>query len=422
MDHQRVLFVLGILCAAQSYGCYSGSGALNDGTSGGQGGAAATTPGPTGGSGQAGSSAGQAQGATGLPCDVNDLLVASCQGCHSSPPSPGTPMALVTYGDLTAPSKSNASKTAAQASLDRMRSTTSPMPPGAPPSASQIAVLSAWLSAGLPKGTCGTATPPADSGVPLATPDAALPPPGATGLPCDLAQMLAKRCDSCHSSPPSPGTPMALVTYGDLTAPSKSNASKTAAQASLDRMQSAANPMPPSPASPPTAAEIALLSGWITSGSPKGSCAADAGGPDSSTSPYGTPVVCTSKRTYSGGGSSQMNPGQACISCHKTNPEAPVFVLAGTVFPTAHEPDLCYGASSANLTVVVTDAKGASVTMTVNAAGNFSRSGALATPYSAKVVSPNGERVMVSKQTSGDCNSCHTEAGANGAPGRIMAP
>jgi predicted CXXCH cytochrome family protein len=24
--------------------------------------------------------------------------------------------------------------------------------------------------------------------------------------------------------------------------------------------------------------------------------------------------------------------------------------------------------------------------------------------------------------TAGDCNSCHTEQGANGAPGRIMAP
>jgi hypothetical protein len=30
--------------------------------------------------------------------------------------------------------------------------------------------------------------------------------------------------------------------------------------------------------------------------------------------------------------------------------------------------------------------------------------------------------MMPVKQTSGDCNSCHTVNGANGAPGRIMAP
>jgi predicted CXXCH cytochrome family protein len=25
-------------------------------------------------------------------------------------------------------------------------------------------------------------------------------------------------------------------------------------------------------------------------------------------------------------------------------------------------------------------------------------------------------------QTTGDCNSCHTQSGANGAPGRILLP
>jgi mono/diheme cytochrome c family protein len=29
---------------------------------------------------------------------------------------------------------------------------------------------------------------------------------------------------------------------------------------------------------------------------------------------------------------------------------------------------------------------------------------------------------MGAKQTIGDCNSCHTPTGANGAPGRIAAP
>jgi len=36
------------------------------------------------------------------------------------------------------------------------------------------------------------------------------------------------------------------------------------------------------------------------------------------------------------------------------------------------------------------------------------------------------ERVMIDKRTSGDCNACHTQAGAgvapNLAPGRIILP
>jgi len=40
----------------------------------------------------------------------------------------------------------------------------------------------------------------------------------------------------------------------------------------------------------------------------------------------------------------------------------------------------------------------------------------------ARVVRGDQERVMLSPQMDGDCNSCHTENGANGAPGRIVAP
>jgi predicted CXXCH cytochrome family protein len=32
------------------------------------------------------------------------------------------------------------------------------------------------------------------------------------------------------------------------------------------------------------------------------------------------------------------------------------------------------------------------------------------------------ERIMVQAQTSGDCNSCHSESGSKDAPGRIVAP
>jgi hypothetical protein len=43
-------------------------------------------------------------------------------------------------------------------------------------------------------------------------------------------------------------------------------------------------------------------------------------------------------------------------------------------------------------------------------------------PYKAKVTYMGRERAMVAAQTSGDCNSCHTQNGANSAPGRILLP
>ena len=119
-----------------------------------------------------------------------------------------------------------------------------------------------------------------------------------------------------------------------------------------------------------------------------------------------------------------MHPGDACISCHTQN-NGPSFTIAGTVFPTAHELDDCNGSNGTTdgLQVVITDATGKVVTVAVNSVGNFHSSSTIATPFTATVKASNGKtRAMTTPQTSGDCNSCHTEQGANGAPGRIMAP
>ncbi len=141
--------------------------------------------------------------------------------------------------------------------------------------------------------------------------------------------------------------------------------------------------------------------------------------------PLGTNVTCTSNVHWTGGndGSSKMTPGSPCVSCHAASGgEAPLFVLAGTVYPTAHEPNDCNGTATA--TVVVVDSNGTQFSFATNATGNFysSSSSAPVPPYTAKVVANGNERAMVTAQTSGDCNSCHTEMGANGAPGRVMAP
>ena len=122
---------------------------------------------------------------------------------------------------------------------------------------------------------------------------------------------------------------------------------------------------------------------------------------------------------WTSGNTVTMRPGESCLSCHTS------FTFAGTVYPTAHEPDDCDGArSTGNLTVVITDANGATTSIPVNGVGNFFSTVVVAEAFQAKVVDSNAgtERDMPVSQTTGDCNSCHTVLGANGALGRIMAP
>jgi len=73
---------------------------------------------------------------------------------------------------------------------------------------------------------------------------------------------------------------------------------------------------------------------------------------------------------------------------------------------------------------VITDANGGVHMLAVENTGNFNfRSNGIPLPYQAKIVSSKGKvRAMTTPQMNGDCNSCHTQDGANMAPGRIMAP
>jgi hypothetical protein len=141
---------------------------------------------------------------------------------------------------------------------------------------------------------------------------------------------------------------------------------------------------------------------------------------------HGTPAVCTSQAYWAGGdkGSELMHPGRVCITCHATEREAPKFSLAGTVYPTSHEPDECNGRSgSSGITIVVTDGTGKQLRpISVNEVGNFHFDGPVATPFHVKVVFNGKENAMSASPPNGDCNSCHTQNGANSAPGRILAP
>jgi hypothetical protein len=116
-----------------------------------------------------------------------------------------------------------------------------------------------------------------------------------------------------------------------------------------------------------------------------------------------------------------MRPGGACITCH-TMRGGPAYTVAGTVYPTAHEPNDCNGVNLAGLTVVVTDKNGAVTNVPVNTVGNFFSNARIVAPFTVKVTNGTKSRPMAGSLTAGDCNSCHTVAGVNGAPGRIMAP
>jgi hypothetical protein len=134
------------------------------------------------------------------------------------------------------------------------------------------------------------------------------------------------------------------------------------------------------------------------------------------------PTNCASGSDWTGGNdeSPLMNPGQDCIACHASG-EGPKYIIAGTVMGAVNDDDNCNGTNG--VTVEITGNDGQVITLTTNSAGNFfAREGqqAVAMPYTAKVIKADGTSVaMGAAQSTGACNSCHTAAGLNGAPGRI---
>jgi hypothetical protein len=70
----------------------------------------------------------------------------------------------VTYADLTAPSHLTPSENEAQLSLSLMQGNSPSMPPGGTAAAADIATLQAWISAGLPMGSCATSNDGGTSG------------------------------------------------------------------------------------------------------------------------------------------------------------------------------------------------------------------------------------------------------------------
>jgi mono/diheme cytochrome c family protein len=264
-------------------------------------------------------------------------------------------------------------------------------------------------------------------------------PAPATGLPCEIEFLLATHCLGCHSG--AKGVPP-LRTYDELLSKAANAPDKTRAQVALDQMK--AGTMPPKPASVDPE-DIAAFEKWVvTDKTPKNpkSCAepeGDGGLGDAGKSDGGDGTTkCTSNKQWTGGNTANpnMNPGEACIFCHVNNPTREnQFYFAGTIYPTSHEPDDCYGkAPPPELTVTITDSRTnaggqprpQTFTMKANEAGNFFLPvrGNIrpVAPFSVSISDGTKTRVMPVKAPNGDCNACHTVQGSNGAPGRILAP
>jgi len=241
-----------------------------------------------------------------------------------------------------------------------------------------------------------------------------------TGLPCDVAQALTA-CQACHGPTLAAGAPFTLVSYADLTMTSPTHSDQTVAQRVVARMGDPNIPMPPHPLDAAAQSDIDTIQAWITAAYPAGSCTPPAGG----VNPFATPSdACTNGKSAVSYGSSLMLPGEACIDCHTKN-HGPTMYLAGTVYPTAHETDTCSGVNVSGASITVTDANNRTTTVTPNSTGNFYSKISITPPYTVKLTYQGRERDMTgltTTPTNGDCNSCHTMDGTNGAPGRIMLP
>ena len=111
-------------------------------------------------------------------------------------------------------------------------------------------------------GTSPGGSDPGAGGGPVATP---------SGLPCDVADVLAALCTSCHSDPPRSSAPEPLVTREQLLAPSAVDPSMSYAERSVIRMRAGTMP-----ASGGAEADADVIEAWLAAGAPAGACPLEA--------------------------------------------------------------------------------------------------------------------------------------------------
>lgn len=136
-----------------------------------------------------------------LPCEIQDILVAHCRTCHGANPAGGAPNTILSLDDLLQESVSSPGATVAEASLDRFTGAGPVMPPAPATglSMAEIEAWSAWVSEGMPAGSCGEPIPPDPYDVdPQCTTDTFW----TQGLFAESERMNPGRpCIGCHDDP-----------------------------------------------------------------------------------------------------------------------------------------------------------------------------------------------------------------------------
>jgi hypothetical protein len=137
------------------------------------------------------------------------------------------------------------------------------------------------------------------------------PTPAGEGLPCDVAQVLAAKCQTCHRRPPLFGAPMPLLSLADSRAPSPTGQGLIW-ESMRAKVSKGLMPPPTTPTGPLSPAEKDTLLAWLNAGAPAGAdaCtpAADAGPP-----PAGPPtgvgaLPCTPKHEFRAHGAGPTDP------------------------------------------------------------------------------------------------------------------
>ncbi len=96
--------------------------------------------------------------ATGLPCDIEKIVQAKCQTCHTDGGLFGAPMDLLSHEDFAGSSASDPGRTMRDAIKERLHLRgTGQMPPVAQPelTTEELAAFDAWLDLGAPASTTG---------------------------------------------------------------------------------------------------------------------------------------------------------------------------------------------------------------------------------------------------------------------------
>jgi hypothetical protein len=107
--------------------------------------------------------------------------------------------------------------------------------------------------------------------------DAGAPDPNGAPLPlpCAVADIVKRRCQSCHAAQPVAGVPMPLMTWNDFEAAARTRPALAVRALVAKRVHDTARPMPPNKQLPE--AELEVLDDWLAAGAKPGNVAVSCG-------------------------------------------------------------------------------------------------------------------------------------------------